>query len=216
MNLTRERYDETYFQGLLHEQKPDSKRNENRLMEILEYADGGKLLEIGCGLGGFLQLAHSHFDVEGVDVNEYAVEQGKQTLGERVRLSNVELERLPPEEYHVIAAFNVLEHLKKPAKAVSNIFQSLRPGGILIGSVPYNAGIIGAFHTFLTNIFDRTHISTFGPHRWKRIFSRSGFTDVEFFGEINFGKNNSTYVYDSRWSPAWINLMFVGTKLTSD
>ena len=184
-------------------------RNENRLREILAHRPGGRLLEIGCGKGAFLRLAERCFDVFGIDVSRYAVGCLRPHLGARVRVGDVEQEELDADSYDVIAAFNVLEHLKEPGAVIDRMYRGLREQGILIGSVPNKSGPVGRVHTAFANLIDTTHCSTYPPQRWRALFREAGFARVRFFGEVMLGRKWSVYVHNRLWSYISFNLMFV-------
>jgi len=191
---------------------PNSQRNQNRLKLILSTHQNGKLLEIGCGKGEFLRMASRFFEVEGIDVSQHAVETLQGWGLGKIRNEAVESSHLAENSYGVAAAFNVLEHIPQPQPVSDKLFSALLPGGILVGSVPFNAALLGRIHTGLTNIFDRTHCSTFSPNRWREIFNNSGFTRVRFFGEIMLGKNYNRYIQFRLWPWVALNLMFVCEK----
>jgi SAM-dependent methyltransferase len=182
------------------------------LHELSRYREGGKLLEIGCGKGGFLQLAARDYDVSGIDISEYAVNTIGPTLGDRVRRVDVEDIRFPSVHYDVVAAFNVLEHLEHPASVVAKIYNSLKDGGILIGSVPNNSAFVGSAFTGLTNLLDSTHCSTYAPDYWRAVLEEAGFRETVFFGEVTLGRNLSLFVKSSMWKYVSFNLMFTGEK----
>jgi 2-polyprenyl-3-methyl-5-hydroxy-6-metoxy-1,4-benzoquinol methylase len=209
VSFFRQQYDRDYYEGIAYAGRPDSPRNENRLREVLAHKPGGRLLEIGCGKGAFLRLAERHFDVAGIDVSRYAVGCLKPYLGARVKVADVEQEELGADSYDVIAAFNVLEHLRKPGAVIHGIHRGLRGQGIVIGSVPNKSGPVGRVHSALTDLIDRTHCSTYPPHRWRALFREAGFTKIRFFGEIMLGRMWSTYVRHWLWPWVSLNLMFV-------
>src|SRR5690606_35854308 len=168
-----------------YREAPQSQRNHQRLKLLKEQHPGGRLLEIGCGAGGFLRLAQDEYEVEGMDISRAAVQATQAEFGGRVRLGNLEQDSLPAAGYDVIAVFNILEHLQRPAEAVRKLFNALADGGLIIGSVPNNGGLVGALVTRIGNYFDRTHCSTYSPDRWLEIFRQSGFRTIDLFGEIN-------------------------------
>lgn len=212
MSLIKHDYGPGYHDHFLTREKPNSQRNQNRLSTLLERTQAGRLMEIGCGKGGFMRLAETHFEVQGVDISRTAIDEIRPCFGDRVNVLNIEQRPLPGENYEVIAAFNILEHLHQPHKAVDKLFRALSPGGLLFGSVPNNFGLVGALNTHLSNFFDRTHVSTFTPQTWQRIFRHSGFTTIEFFGEVTFGRNRSRYLRGRLWRYLSLNLMFMCTK----
>lgn len=212
MKLVRRKYDESYSENILYREAPNSQRNKKRLREIMKHKQAGALLEIGCSKGRFLRMALEHFDAEGIDVSQYVVDAIRASLGCKVKALNVETAALPPERYDVIAAFNVLEHLKDPASVSAKVYASLREDGLLIGSVPNNSGPVGTVATSLGNLMDRTHHSTYPPPHWRRLFQKAGFAGITFFGEMNLGKNACRYVKNGLWRYVSPNLMFLCTK----
>lgn len=212
MPIIQHDFENGYHDRLLTRELPNSQRNRNRLRKLLVYQAGGRLLEIGCGKGGFLKMAESHFDIHGLDISQSAVKRIKAYFGDRVDVSNIEQQALPAGEFNVITVFNVLEHLRQPHQVVEKLFHSLAPGGILFGSVPNNFGLVGGIATQLSNFFDRTHISTYPPAAWQQIFQQARFSKVVFFGEVTFGPNASQYCHNRFWPYQSFNLMFLCSK----
>lgn len=208
-------YSRDYYDNPLVRETPGSQRNRNRLRWILAHdpASGTRrLLEIGCGTGGFLRAAAPFFAIEGIDISAYAVETARRALAAPVRQADLQTETLPGESYEVVAAFNVLEHLVDPPAALRSIHTGLVPGGWLAGSVPNNFGLLGGTHTLLTNLFDRTHVSTFTPARWRALFEQAGFRQVRFAGELLAGHNRSAVLTVRGWRWLSFNLMFACQK----
>lgn len=208
MSLFRRSYDENYFDSALHRTTPESPRNRRRLGLAMRFKRRGRLLEIGPGSGEFLNLASRHYAVEGVEISPHALDHMTPQLRKRISLGNIEDLPLPEARYDVIAAFNVLEHLRQPCSVLEKMRQALTPRGCLIGSVPCNAGPIGRSATKVVNFFDQTHVSTFEPERWQALFRQAGFSSVRLFGEIPLGPRFSFFVTNSTWRYISLNLMF--------
>ena len=201
-------YDEKYFRKRLYREIPNSPRNQKRIREVLSYEPSGRLLEIGCAQGGFLEQAGQYFEVEGGDISEYAVRFLQDRMGPRVFSCDIEKDDLPAGAYDVIVAFNVLEHLKNPSAALARIRAGLKSGGLFFGSVPNNSGPVGRVATLVGNVLDRSHCSTWTPRRWTSAFAAAGFSSFELFGEINRGRNRCVYVKRSLWKYVAIGLVF--------
>ena len=212
MRIIKKDYKSYYHENVIYREIANSQRNQKRLVLLLDRCASGRLLEIGCGTGGFLHLAESHFDVEGIDISKYAVQQLQPHFGERVRVGNVEKNSLPHNRYNVVIVYNILEHLRTPEKVVKRIYAALKPGGVMIGSVPNNQTFLGSSITRMGNFFDRTHVSTFRPEIWQRIFHNAGFSKIELFGEVNMGRKHSLYLHGAGWPYLSFNLMFVCTR----
>ena len=212
MKLIRRKYDKSYSENLLYREDPDSQRNRPRLAEVFLHKRSGRLLEVGCSKGYFLRMTLKHFDAEGIDISQHVVDTLKPTLGCRVQAQNIESASLPENHYHVIAAFNIFEHLQNPGPVVEKMYTSLKKDGFLIGSVPNNSGPVGSVVTALTNLMDKTHCSTFTPEQWGILLEQAEFPEITLFGEVNLGKNLCLYVKSIFWKYVSTNLMFVCVK----
>jgi len=204
---------QTYFESWLGKTKINSLRNKNRLEQVLKLKKHGNLLEIGCGRGEFLSIARKYFNTEGIDRSNFAVASIKKNLiCDRVYEEKIENVKLDSNHYDVVIAYNILEHLADPEKTIRKIYDSLKKGGVLVGSVPNNSGLIGTFFTQVVNFFDKTHCSTFPPKEWKELYKKIQFGSIHFFGEFVLTKNFSLYFNFPAWHYISHNLMFVCQK----
>ena len=93
----------------------------------------GKLLEIGCAYGLFLQQAKSHYDVHGIEIVQEAVAYCH-SLG----LANVKCGLPKKDEFEkigildVAVMLDVIEHIDNVAETIEGIATNLRPGGSFI------------------------------------------------------------------------------------
>ncbi|HEX5472368.1 MAG TPA: class I SAM-dependent methyltransferase, partial [Lacipirellulaceae bacterium] len=96
-----------------------------------------RVCELGCGTGGNLvALADSH-DVVGVECSPQALAYARQSLGNRVRYGRLPHEiDLPPESFDVVLMTDVLEHIEDDASSAIAALRLLRPGGVLVATVP--------------------------------------------------------------------------------
>jgi len=106
------------------------------------YLDSGKRLricDIGCGTGGnLLPLADRH-DVVGVESSSQGVEFARRRLGDRVQLGQLPHELgLPDESFDLVLLLDVMEHVEDDASSAAAVLRLLRPGGIVIATVPAN------------------------------------------------------------------------------
>lgn len=102
-----------------------------------EAAGEWSLLDIGCGNGGFLNLARRRrFRPHGLDVSSRAVEIACSQYGLDVRQGGIGSSAWDGYRFDVVTMFHVLEHLPEPGPALGYAYQLLRPGGRLLVQVP--------------------------------------------------------------------------------
>ncbi len=108
-----------------------------RLRLIERYVSGGRLIDVGCGAGGFLVAASArhHWDCLGIEPSSSAAE-GCRRLGLDVLSASWEEADLPPSSADAVTMWEVIEHLHDPVVAVHKAAEVLRSGGILVVSTP--------------------------------------------------------------------------------
>jgi SAM-dependent methyltransferase len=93
----------------------------------------GRLLDVGCGLGGFMaQALAMGFIVEGNDVSEYARSVVQQRLGLNIHAGELESLNLERSHYDVVSNWDTLEHVLSPRALLLEMRRILRPDGILV------------------------------------------------------------------------------------
>ena len=119
---------------------------EKHFLELLKLQPGGKLLDVGCGLGYFSQL----LSVEnarsfGMDVDFEAVLYAKRNIDES-RFIVGEAEHLPFKNncFNKILCSEVLEHIQNDKEAVSEIHRVCKNGAEILITVPTEEGIFGS------------------------------------------------------------------------
>lgn len=182
--------------GEYHSRDGGNEAGWNRLMEKifreaadrLDAARNGagppRLLDVGCGYGGFVSLMRDRgWDAEGVDPSPatVAAASGK---GIPVRLGTLDEFPRPDAAYRAITMFYVLEHLFDPMSALRKVFALLEPGGVLLVRVPDTAPIVRLLSPFGlgTGLFDPPfHLFDFSPPVLARMLAGAGFGRIRTF-----------------------------------
>jgi SAM-dependent methyltransferase len=105
------------------------------------YRSTNRLLDIGCGAGSLLQAARrAGWDAEGQEVSKPAAEHVR---GEGFRVFCGELSEAayPSDNFDVVTASEVLEHLTDPLRLLEETARILRPGGLFWATTPHGRGL---------------------------------------------------------------------------
>jgi len=99
---------------------------------IRKFVPAGRLLDIGCAYGFFLQEARAHYDVAGIEPAAEAAEHCRRNGLEVVTgvADAPTMARLG--QFDVITMFDVIEHLPEPDAVLALAVRHLKPGGILV------------------------------------------------------------------------------------
>jgi 2-polyprenyl-3-methyl-5-hydroxy-6-metoxy-1,4-benzoquinol methylase len=96
-----------------------------------------KICELGCGTGGNLVGIADKHDVVGVECSPQALAYARKALGDRVRSGRLpDGIDLPPASFDVVLLTDVLEHIENDAASAQTALNLLRPGGIVVATVP--------------------------------------------------------------------------------
>jgi len=109
-----------------------------RLRAIERFQRGGRLLEVGCGTGYFLEeaLRSQQWDVSGIEPTTKAAQYAQENLPAKIYEGRFSEIILPAETYDVIAMWNVLEHLDFPIADLRYAYQLLKDDGWLVMAIP--------------------------------------------------------------------------------
>lgn len=101
-----------------------------------QFGPAATILDVGCGTGGLGRYRPSvDVSVHGVDIDAGAIEVAR--AHEEALCLDVEVSPLPydADTFDAVLARDVLEHLRDPARLLSEILRVLRSEGVLIASV---------------------------------------------------------------------------------
>ncbi len=117
-----------------------SLRYQGRLVARVErfrQARKGRLLDVGCGAGYFLDAAReAGWQVQGVELSSAAASVGREQLGLDIFQGTLADAAFPDASFDVLTMFEVLEHLRDPGAVLAEARRILKPGGLLAVQVP--------------------------------------------------------------------------------
>ena len=101
---------ENYYASDYYENQANStsiiERNAQRLSKILPYKSSGRLLDVGCGNGVFLNLASRYFYCEGLDTSKTSKEFIEKRFAKKVIVSTLE-DYETDQKYDVILSIGI-------------------------------------------------------------------------------------------------------------
>jgi 2-polyprenyl-3-methyl-5-hydroxy-6-metoxy-1,4-benzoquinol methylase len=145
------------------------------------------VLEIGCGNGATGLLLRESKKVNrltGVELEPNIAEKAR-VIFDNVISGDIEKIEIPRnhEPYDCVICADVLEHLRDPWGLLVRLHSSIRPGGIIVASIPNirNLFIIkelvlqGEWRYVGDGIMDMTHLRFFTKKSMKRLFQETGY-----------------------------------------
>lgn len=160
----------------------------NRLYAILarRYGQrGGRLLEIGSGMGHLVGQLEDSFETYGMDLNHWAVKASKDIV-DQTALQTASAEEIPfaNGSFDIVIIKHIVEHLPNPEKAIAEIGRVTAPGGILILATPNLDSLLKPWKgEKWIGYQDPTHISLQPPSVWLDWIKRSNFSLKRVFAD---------------------------------
>ncbi len=155
---------------------------------LLREVDGRRVLEVGCAQGHVLARLGHAVERYGFDLSEHAIVKARQVVPE-AGLAVADLTgELPPDiavgGFDVILARYVLEHVPEPDFALRRIAELLRPGGMLLYSVPDTGSPGLRFKKDKWFAFgDPTHCTLLPGEDWLRLTRDAGLQPLQSFSD---------------------------------
>ena len=169
-----------YYSGYSYEQPHEIspitiKRYHELLNRFEAYRTKSRLLDVGCGIGTFLEIARERgWQAFGTELSETAV-QVCEAKGIQMQLGSLRPEYYS-EPFDVVTSFEVIEHLNKPQAEMTAICKVVRKGGLFYCTTPN----FNSLERILTrekyiDIVYPEHLSYYTPRTLNRLVTTHGF-----------------------------------------
>lgn len=149
-----------------------------RLKIINSYSKKARLLDIGCALGFFLEIARNDgWNAQGLEIAKFAYEYATNKLELPVMNKTLEEAKFKSDSFDVVTIFDVIEHLPNPNGTIKEIRRILKPNGLIaittpnIGSIP--AKLLGKNWEEIKRV--REHIYFFSENTLKKMLEVNKF-----------------------------------------
>lgn len=122
----------------------------NKLKRIKKFNNQGRLLDLGCGMGYFINGVKNDktFQFDAADISVEAIKYVKDTFAIDV-MNESNLNTIPSNTYDVITQWHVLEHVHRLEERMQFLKRILKENGTMFIAVPIN------------NSFDSKHYKKF-------------------------------------------------------
>jgi len=122
----------------------DFRQLKEKLAAVRMPCQGRSLLDVGCGMGTFLQQAQQEgWNAAGLELSPAIAAYAREQRGLAVDSSSIEsTTSFPSASFDVVTMFGVIEHLANPQSAAGECARLLRPGGLLVLQTPSEDGLM--------------------------------------------------------------------------
>jgi len=177
----------------------------NRLHVIKRHKPSGNILDLGSAMGFFLKEASlMGYNTLGVEISEYAANYSKNEFSLEVHNMSVLDFDYKENEYHVITAWYVLEHIVELESIIKKIAGSLKKNGVFAFAMPHSYGITGRFSPEnYSKIVPKDHAFEFSVHSIDLLLRKHGFSKIHI---------ESKGIYFERF----INIFNIKTKVVNN
>jgi len=146
----------------------------------------GRILDVGSGDGAFVHHMASHgWDATGLDFSPAASElAARRGLRGRYLMGSLADHDLPLRSFDAVTMWQVLEHIGEPVAMMRQVHALLRPGGLLVASVPNIDGLTASLTRERWWGLDvPRHLVHYTPPTLRRVLEEAGLhvVDVRHF-----------------------------------
>lgn len=155
-----------------------------KVASIEHMIPAGKVLEVGCGYGFFLEAAkRSSLHVTGIDVSRDAIAYAKKHGG-NVWVSSLTSRSYPKHTFDGVVAFQVIEHLRFPSVFFRDVYGIVKPGGMVLFATPNEGGYLRkCMGKRWIGFRHKEHLFFFSPKTIRLLLTDAGFTDIRTHGD---------------------------------
>ena len=175
-----ERYGAEYYGGTVfhdylgeREERLAGARQQCGLLARLQ--PSGRLLDVGCATGFFLEAASRTWDVTGVELSEFAADYARREFGHHVITGDISEAGLPDAAFDVITLWNTIEHVSNPLSVMENIARVAAPGALIVLTTGNVAGFQARRDLANWNLMTPPeHLYFFDPKTISLLLERTG------------------------------------------
>lgn len=186
-----EEYIETYYPEdkveRIHTDGMEWLQMAERLTELeKQHQSKGRLLDVGCGIGTFLHLAHENgWESHGIDPSKSGSAFARKVHKLDVQCGDLFDVGFPSAHFDVITLYHVLEHISELNSFLSEIRRILKPSGdgkkagTLVIEVPNGGSLQSRLQKAdWPYVHPHDHLYYFSAHSLPKLLRKHGFHDI--------------------------------------
>jgi len=172
-------YDSAYFlqKNRFTKEEKDAriKTYQKEYSSLFEIVKGGKILDVGCGMGTFLSEMKGDWNKFGCDVSEFGLQTAAQ-FGIKTYLGEFEELNFDIQKFDVIYMRASLHHTYSPSKCIKRAHELLNANGILALTMCSNSdGVMGKLFRGHVKSYDQTVNYLFNSKTLRWFLEKTGF-----------------------------------------
>ncbi len=152
-----------------------------------------KVLDVGCGTGDNLRyILRDRADFFGLEYASPTADIARKILGERAEIRVGSATAIPFEndQFDLVMCIEVLEHIAEDHRGCEEIARVIKPGGVLIISLPYR-------HWFPSYLTTMGHMRHYTRSDVEKLLSDAGLTVTHYLANYPRWSRFANYVYVS-------------------
>jgi len=170
----------------------------------------GTALDIGCNTGELVHaLRSSNIEAYGVDISKNALLHARESVRGYLSQVDIDFEPLPfsEKQFDLVIAQQILQHLQRPGKLISETYRVLKPGGIAFIMTPTPPFEARWWWRTLRIQIDVEHINDHSRAVWIKTFELNGFRYIGHLRGTIQKAARSNFDSPSFWLGRWLKKM---------
>jgi SAM-dependent methyltransferase len=154
---------------------------------VLARKQSGRLLDVGCGAGDFMNAMSmvGGWEVQGIEPGPAAAAQARRSYGLDVRVGQLGQVDIPDASFDVVTMWHVLEHVPHPRATLHEVARILRPDGLLVLACPIVDSWEARFFRHFWSGYDvPRHLYTFSRKTLGRLLKECGLGCEQVYGVV--------------------------------
>jgi SAM-dependent methyltransferase len=179
-------YVDTEYEGGLYRQYVEAREMKldhfrSRLERLLPHVKKGRLLDVGCACGYFLEVAaECGYEVQGLEFSKAAIAAASPAM--RPKIIPASIDTLSSgERYDLITAFDLIEHLQQPKALLRKAHDLLNIGGNVVIATPDAEHVLrSVMRSRWPMLQPMQHLTIFSRRAMRIALEEAGFTEIRF------------------------------------